>query len=51
MIGGDHLVSLAGVRGVISKYSDLHVLHFDAHADLRDFYLGSRSAMLLSCEG
>lgn len=42
MIGGDHLVSLAGVRGVISKYSDLHVLHFDAHADLRDFYLGSR---------
>lgn len=41
MLGGDHLVSLGSVKGVLSKFSDLHVIHFDAHADLRDCYLGS----------
>lgn len=40
MIGGDHLVTLGAVRTVVVKYPDLHVIHFDAHADLRDDYLG-----------
>jgi len=40
MIGGEHLVTLGAVRAVVSKYPDLHVIHFDAHADLRDDYLG-----------
>ena len=40
MIGGEHLVTLGAVRAVAKKYPDLHVIHFDAHADLRDDYLG-----------
>lgn len=40
MIGGEHLVTLGAVRAAAKKYPDLHVIHFDAHADLRDDYLG-----------
>ena len=42
MIGGEHLVTLGAVRAVAEKYQDLHVLHFDAHADLREEYLGAK---------
>ena len=42
MIGGEHLVTLGAVRAVLKKYPDLHIIHFDAHADLRDDYLGAR---------
>ncbi len=41
MIGGEHLVTLGAVRAVSKKYKDLHILHFDAHADLREEYLGA----------
>lgn len=41
MIGGEHLVTLGAIRAVAEKYPDLHVIHFDAHADLRDEYLGA----------
>ena len=40
MIGGEHLVTLGAVRAVAEQYPDLCVIHFDAHADLRDDYLG-----------
>lgn len=40
MIGGEHLVTLGAVRAAINKYPDLHIIHFDAHADLREEYLG-----------
>ena len=36
MIGGEHLVTLGAVRSVAAHYPDLHVIHFDAHADLRE---------------
>ena len=42
MIGGEHLVTLGAVRAVCEKYPDLHIIHFDAHADLRDEYLGAK---------
>ena len=42
MIGGEHLVSLGAVRAVLKKYPDLHIIHFDAHTDLREEYLGER---------
>ncbi len=42
MIGGEHLVTLGAVRAAASRYPDLHLIHFDAHADLRDEYLGVR---------
>ncbi|KAF5084884.1 agmatinase [Acetobacterium wieringae] len=41
MIGGEHLVTLGAVRAVARKYPELKVIHFDAHADLRDDYLGA----------
>ncbi len=41
LIGGEHLVTLGAVRAVAKKYSDLHIIHFDAHADLRNDYLGA----------
>lgn len=40
MIGGEHLVTLGAVRAAVKRYGDLHIIHFDAHADLRDEYLG-----------
>lgn len=42
MIGGEHLVTLGAVRAAFAKYPDLHVIHFDAHTDLRDDYLGAK---------
>ena len=42
LLGGEHLVTLGSVRAVCKRYPDLHVIHFDAHADLRDDYLGAR---------
>lgn len=42
MIGGEHLVTLGAVRAAIKKYPDLQIIHFDAHADLRDDYLGQK---------
>ena len=42
MIGGEHLVTLGAVRAVLKQYPDLHMIHFDAHADLRDDYLGAK---------
>lgn len=42
MVGGEHLVTLGAVEAVIEKYPDLKVIHFDAHTDLRQEYLGEK---------
>ena len=42
LIGGEHLVTLGSVRAVAKKHPNLHVIQFDAHADLRDDYLGAK---------
>ena len=42
MIGGEHLVSLPVIREAFKKYPDLHIIHFDAHTDLREEYLGEK---------
>ncbi|EXX85989.1 agmatinase [Paenibacillus darwinianus] len=39
-IGGEHLVSWPIFREVYAKYPDLAIIHFDAHADLRENYEG-----------
>ena len=41
LLGGEHLVTLGAVRAAVKAHPDLHILHFDAHADLRADYLGS----------
>lgn len=52
MVGGEHLVTLGAVRSAVKKYEDLHIVHFDAHADLREEYLGvtlSHATVLHRC--
>ena len=52
LLGGEHLVTLGAVRAVLRKYPDLHIIHFDAHADLRQDYLGvqlSHACVLRRC--
>ena len=52
MIGGEHLVTLGAVRAVAKQYPDLHIIHFDAHTDLRQEYLGaelSHACVLRRC--
>lgn len=40
MLGGEHLVTLPAVQTMAEFFPGLAVLQFDAHADLRDDYLG-----------
>jgi agmatinase len=42
MIGGEHLVTLGAVREASKRFDKLHIIHFDAHADLRDTYIGEK---------
>ena len=42
MLGGEHSLTLGMVKAYREKFKDLCVLHFDAHADLRDCYLGAK---------
>lgn len=52
MIGGEHLVTLGTIREYIKKYPDLHIIHFDAHTDLREEFLGrelSHATVLRKC--
>ena len=42
LLGGEHLVTLGSVRAVAKRHPDLRIIHFDAHADLREDYLGVR---------
>jgi agmatinase len=42
MVGGEHLATLGAVRAALRKYPELIIIHFDAHTDLRDDYLGER---------
>ncbi len=48
-LGGEHLVTLGAVRAAFARVPNLHILHFDAHTDLRDAYEGevlSHSAVI-----
>lgn len=52
MIGGEHLVTLGAFRAIAKKYPDVEIVHFDAHADLREDYLGvklSHACVLRRC--
>ena len=52
MIGGEHLVTLPVVEALVEKYPDLHIIHLDAHTDLRDEFFGrklSHATVLKRC--
>ncbi|RMD88509.1 MAG: agmatinase [Alphaproteobacteria bacterium] len=40
VFGGEHSVTPGAIRPFLERFPDLAVLHFDAHADLRDGYEG-----------
>jgi agmatinase len=42
LLGGEHLMSLGAIRATAKVHPDLKVIHLDAHADLRDDYLGMK---------
>ena len=52
LLGGEHLVTLGAFRAVQARCPEVHILHFDAHADLRQDYLGaplSHACVLRRC--
>ncbi len=51
-IGGEHLVTLPEIQAVSRYVDNLAIVHFDAHTDLREEYLGeemSHSAVIRHC--
>ncbi|MDD4893371.1 MAG: agmatinase [Candidatus Rickettsiella isopodorum] len=40
VFGGEHSITIGAIRPYLKKYNDLILLHFDAHADLRNGYQG-----------
>lgn len=40
ILGGEHSITAGSIRPFVQRYPDLAILHFDAHADLRDGYDG-----------
>ena len=51
-IGGEHLVTLPEIQAISKFYKDFAIVHFDAHTDLREEYLGeemSHSAVIRHC--
>jgi agmatinase len=42
VLGGEHSLTAGAIRPLLARHQDLVVLQFDAHADLRDGYLGER---------
>ena len=52
IFGGEHSITAGAIRPFAKKYSNLTILHFDAHADLRDSYNGeyySHASALRRC--
>ena len=42
VFGGEHSITPGSIKPIIKKYGDLTLLHFDAHADLRESYHGEK---------
>ena len=42
MLGGEHSISSGAVAAVVERHPDLVLVQLDAHADLRDSWLGTR---------
>ena len=40
LLGGDHLITLPAIEEILLWFPQLHLLHIDAHTDLREEYLG-----------
>ncbi|WP_211924178.1 agmatinase [Coxiella endosymbiont of Amblyomma nuttalli] len=52
VFGGEHSITAGSIRPFVKKYEHIAILHFDAHADLRDGYHGeyySHASVIRRC--
>ena len=42
VFGGEHSITPGSIKPLVKKYKEITLLHFDAHADLRDSYQGEK---------
>ena len=42
ILGGEHSITPGSIKPFAKKYKEITILHFDAHADLRDSYNGNK---------
>ena len=42
LLGGEHSITFGALRALCELYGEIGVIQFDAHADLRDTYCGSK---------
>jgi len=42
VFGGEHSITPASIKPFVKKYDQITLLHFDAHADLRESYQGEK---------
>ena len=42
IFGGEHSITAGSIRPFVKKYNEITLLHFDAHADLRESYNGEK---------
>ncbi len=42
VLGGEHSLTPGSIRPFVKKYKEIYLLHFDAHADLRESYNGNK---------
>ena len=41
MLGGEHSITRGAIEALVKKYPDLILVQLDAHADLRESYIGN----------
>ena len=42
IFGGEHSITPGAIKPIVKKYDEIVLLHFDAHADLRESYNGEK---------
>ncbi len=42
IVGGEHIITLPVVQAMLRQHPKLQVLHFDAHLDMKDEYIGNK---------
>jgi len=42
VLGGEHSITPGSIKPFVKKYDEITLLHFDAHADLRESYQGEK---------
>ena len=42
VLGGEHSLTPGSIKPIVEKFGEITLLHFDAHADLRESYQGEK---------